>query len=1113
MGVPGLPSTDPCDGVNYVASQDPDVDRITDTIFDGNGNVIATIDPIGIVTRNYYDSEGRQIAVTQNLRDPANLEASISELLLLSEPPVYNSSHQDWNITTKTIYDASTGLVIATINPEGIITRTYYDSLHRPYLTVQDLTGQTPQEETPPVYNPTYPDQNIRTETVYNADGTAIAVISNDGVVNRTYYDDLGRPFVSVANLTDQDITVATPPVYNPDYPDQNVQTQTFYDGAGRVMRTIDPVGKVTFTCFDAVGRGIKTVINPTVDNPCESYTLSTDTDTDITIKTISDGVGNQRVTIDASGNATYFQYDDLNRMIEQADPLNHQTKNGFDAVGNQVSKTDGKNVVTRYEYDALGELTAVVENYVVPGSATNEQNVRTEYTYDKMGNRKTIKDALNHVTSFTYDGLGRLSSEQDALSHETSYGYDAVGNKISVLDANGATTSYTYDDVNRLVAIDFPAPDVDVAFAYDVAGNRKTMTDETGMTQWDYDQLNRPTAVEQPVTGIVHYDYNGVGNRTQITYPDTKVVDFTFDDAGRLHMVTDWDNLITTYTYDRADLLHTRTLPNAVASNYSYDVANHLQSLTHTLDNQTLASYSYIYDENGNCLTAADSLSTGGNPPDDLIFEDGFESGDTSAWSYTSPNNRVSVTNGGAIVGNYGMVVTNIPYQDGSMESFSNGYVSHQNPSAVANYNARFYFDPNSIYIPSGETPTIFTVVGNGEQIQMRFSSGDHQLRSMWADDANNISYSPWFPISDDPHAVELDWHAATGAGLNDGSISFFIDDVLQSSNYSIDNDTLTAGPTIKLGCTFASLTSKMSGTEYFDEFKSSSTTHIGLDPNGPPVSSHSTEDPIFSDDFESNNLATWSQAVTGGGDLSVSASSAIVGTYGLQAVINDLTLLYVTDWTPFEETRYRGRFYFDPNSIHMADGGSFNIFQADGPDDAIVSTIELRFSAGDYQVRGSNLDDLGSWDRTAWFTITDSPHAIELDWQAASISGANDGNYSLWIDGTQQANLIGLDNDAQRVNGVKLGVLTAPSATTGTLYFDAFVSHRNTLIDTQPGALPPAPPPDLNDAIFSDNFESGTLAGWSNEVDPYNELTLTSEAKVIGNNGIKVQSSYNLI
>jgi hypothetical protein len=61
----------------------------------------------------------------------------------------------------------------------------------------------------------------------------------------------------------------------------------------------------------------------------------------------------------------------------------------------------------------------------------------------------------------------------------------------------------------------------------------------------------------------------------------------------------------------------------------------------------------------------------------------------------------------------------------------------------------------------------------------------------------------------------------------------------------------------------------------------------------------------------------------------------------------------------------------------------------------------------------------------------------------------GANDGGLTLWIDGTQQANVTRIDNDTRRIESVRMGAVSGVDiGTRGTEYFDAFESRRQTYI-----------------------------------------------------------------
>ena len=211
------------------------------------------------------------------------------------------------------------------------------------------------------------------------------------------------------------------------------------------------------------------------------------------------------------------------------------------------------------------------------------------------------------------------------------------------------------------------------------------------------------------------------------------------------------------------------------------------------------------------------------------------------------------------------------------------------------------------------------------------------------------------------------------------------------------------------------------------------------------PTTSTPPTSDLIFADGFESGNLSAWSSGATGNGDLSVTAAAALVGTRGMQAAINDNTAIYITDDTPSAESRYRARFYFDPNSISMASGDNHFIFYIISGNSKVVTRIQFRFTNRDgYQVRIQILNNSSSWTNSAWLAISDAPHALEIDWLAAT-----NGGVTLWIDGTQRAALTGIANSNYRIDRVRLGAVNGiDSGTRGTTYFDAFESRRQTFI-----------------------------------------------------------------
>ena len=599
----------------------------TQTVYDAAGRAIAlqewiaggTDGPRLRITRTYFNKLGRPIRVVQNL-NPA-WGVGNPEL-----PPCSQSPQDLVNVCSYTVYHPDTGQAIASIDPLGRTTRTYFDRLGRVESVVRNFAGDV-YDENPPTYLPATPDQNVRVDTVYDSAGDAIASVSWYGdeqgqlasLIQRTWFDDLGRPVAAVQNLSG--VAIGDPmPLYDPAFPDRNVPSWNEYDSAGRAVRAIDVSESVVYTCFDRLGRTVKTVLNPSVPDPCLVYTPSPETDHDVTERFLYDVAGNRVASFNALAAQTSYLYDSLNQLISVSDPLQRVTQYFYDLAGNRIQVTDPKEVSTHYNYDNLNRLVTVIENYI-PFFPTipPDTNIYTLYTYDSAGNRLTIQDGNGHISHFTYDALGRLASESEAgavsLSNTWLYFYDLAGQRIKMLDANDPSpnapgTRYEYDGLGRLTAIDY-ADDNDVAFAYNALGWRLTMDDSLGTTAWEYDDLGRATVVRDPHNKTVGYEYNGLGQRIKLIYPQAgQEVNYTYDQAGRLETVADWNASQTGYTYTRNGHLLTITRPNDVTSSYTYDSAGQLRWLIHNTGlAQTYASFQYTYDDAGNRIQVIEEV------------------------------------------------------------------------------------------------------------------------------------------------------------------------------------------------------------------------------------------------------------------------------------------------------------------------------------------------------------------------------------------------------------------------------------------------------------------------------------------------------------------------
>ncbi len=213
---------------------------------------------------------------------------------------------------------------------------------------------------------------------------------------------------------------------------------------------------------------------------------------------------------------------------------------------------------------------------------------------------------------------------------------------------------------------------------------------------------------------------------------------------------------------------------------------------------------------------------------------------------------------------------------------------------------------------------------------------------------------------------------------------------------------------------------------------------------------------DLVFRDGFESG-LAPWFAHSTDGTDLGPDAGAAMAGTpTGLLATVNDTNALYVEDGSPYHDDRYRARFYLDPTGFDPGTvNGSFRtrVFIAfeEAPLRRLLAIV-LKKQNGQYSLMGRARADDNSQVNTPFFPVAEGPHVVECDWKRSSSDSAQDGVFSLWIDGELKSTLTGLDNSRSAVDLARLGALSVKNGASGNLRFDEFEARRLTYVGPLP-------------------------------------------------------------
>lgn len=611
----GLPSTVVRE--NYVRGDQPPVPvTLEDNLYDPAGNLVEavtaggrktvdtydaanlltarTFDPQGVARTTTYtrDLDGNPTRVqTRGAADPNRVETSTVEHDAASRV-LRVHAHPDATTTLTTTYDYDErGLVEAMTDRRGLTTSHTYDAIG------QEVTTTSPETEVwvAGARTPGF----AQVETVgRNVFGELTHVKDPAGGVATVEYDLMGREIASTA------------PAYTPPGGQTIKPTRrTEYDHAGRAIKVLDPLNRVTSYDYDPYGR-VRSTTLPQVD------------EVPSVIRTAYDKVGEVLSVTDPSGAQTEFTYDELGRRItstqvdrSSGSALYYRTNTDYDLAGNVVAVTNPVGAVTTATYNAAGEVL----------TATDATKRATSYTYDIAGRMATTTDPTGLVSAATYDLLGRKVKtaqlvdgvEQRAFTTE----YDPVGNLIGESTPEGRARSVVHDELGRAVSqVEqvSPTKSITTGFGYDKLGNRSRFVDGKGnTTTYTFTSLSQPESIVEPTT-TTHPDaadrtwttvYDAAGQVKRMTKPGGVTVDRDYDAQGRItsERGSGAEAAATerSFGYDRAGRL-TRVGGPTGDSGYRYDDRGNLLQQTGAAGNG-----SYTYNGDGTVASRTDASGT----------------------------------------------------------------------------------------------------------------------------------------------------------------------------------------------------------------------------------------------------------------------------------------------------------------------------------------------------------------------------------------------------------------------------------------------------------------------------------------------------------------------
>ena len=170
-----------------------------------------------------------------------------------------------------------------------------------------------------------------------------------------------------------------------------------------------------------------------------------------------------------------------------------------------------------------------------------------------------------------------------------------------------------------------------DVTYAYNSAGERVSMKDQTGKSSYEYDALGRITKVTSGSKKDVSYVYDDADNLQAIVYPDGTRVSYEYDLNDNLVKLTDRNGKVTTYKHDALNRVTEVVRSNGTKTEVSYDAEDHITKIVNTCGScgKVISTYEYKYNDQGYVVSeTATELEAGTRKTPS--WEDWYNWGDT---------------------------------------------------------------------------------------------------------------------------------------------------------------------------------------------------------------------------------------------------------------------------------------------------------------------------------------------------------------------------------------------------------------------------------------------------------------------------------------------------
>ncbi len=627
--------------------------------YDSANRQIYAIDPLGAMTRQWYDAAGRVVASrvfvqptnAATLTDAdtiAQLDARLtwSDADQTSYRVVDRDGRQRWLIRAngevqESLYDGAGRLV-----GERAYAAKYYPDTA---LASKFLAGTAGVGDIVIARNDALDQRSYR---VLDAAGQVRLLVDGLGNVQQRQYDLAGRlvgtiaysrPAILTAALRSQ-LEAGTSTVAGimatvvADAAKDSVGYRV-HDAAGRLRYSIDAIGAVRETLFDAAGQvvgerahavpiSISTALRSRLQAgtaaASEISALLAAADADVRNQEqfqVRDAAGRIRFVVEivrdvagaATGTISELRYDAVGRLIERAESptlvasaaLSAQMsalRAGTASLATLASWMIGTSRQTAWVHDAAGRV-----RYTLLADTASTWAV-SERRYDALGQvvaevayAAGIASTTGRTEAAIAAALSAAGGDAAAQQRVTRTWWDAAGHVRFRMDDAGAVTEFHYDGAGRVVENRQYMQLVSTTTSMTEAAMTAAVAGQTGanvrITKTAYDSGNRIATVTDAAGNTETYAYDGIGRRLRLTNKLGHYWTYVYDAAGRMTEETSPAIVVASAGMDGVVSTASRGIKTVLA----YDALGNLLSRTEDATGSAPRVTQYQYDSRGN--------------------------------------------------------------------------------------------------------------------------------------------------------------------------------------------------------------------------------------------------------------------------------------------------------------------------------------------------------------------------------------------------------------------------------------------------------------------------------------------------------------------------------